>query len=186
MHAERGRSPRQTADAINAARAAGGRVVAVGTTSLRLLESAASEDGHAAAVHGRNSAVHPAGLPLQGGGSAADQLPSATLDPVDAGIGFSAGASGCWRPTPMRWRPATGSTPMATRASWTSGGAPAFRQLTLRSNRQPSDAPGRGPSRRRGRYQARWCEEPARSIAPRFPATRRRARATETWAVAAQ
>ena len=31
--------------AINAARAAGGRIVAVGTTSLRLLETAASEDG---------------------------------------------------------------------------------------------------------------------------------------------
>ena len=39
------RSPRETADALNAARAAGGRIVAVGTTSLRLLESAAAEDG---------------------------------------------------------------------------------------------------------------------------------------------
>ena len=35
----------QTADALNAARAAGGRIVAVGTTSLRLLESAADDDG---------------------------------------------------------------------------------------------------------------------------------------------
>jgi S-adenosylmethionine:tRNA ribosyltransferase-isomerase len=33
-----------TADALNAARRAGGRVVAVGSTSLRLLESAAAED----------------------------------------------------------------------------------------------------------------------------------------------
>ena len=31
--------------ALNAARAKGGRIVAVGTTSLRLLESAATEDG---------------------------------------------------------------------------------------------------------------------------------------------
>src|SRR3546814_14692433 len=34
-----------SADRLNAARAAGGRVIAVGTTSLRLLESAAGEDG---------------------------------------------------------------------------------------------------------------------------------------------
>jgi S-adenosylmethionine:tRNA ribosyltransferase-isomerase len=46
MHAERGVITPQAAAAINAARAAGRRVVAVGTTSLRLLETAASEDGH--------------------------------------------------------------------------------------------------------------------------------------------
>ena len=34
-----------TAERLNAARAKGGRIVAVGTTSLRLLESAATEDG---------------------------------------------------------------------------------------------------------------------------------------------
>ena len=45
MHAEWGTIPGETADALNAARAAGGRIVAVGTTSLRLLESAADEDG---------------------------------------------------------------------------------------------------------------------------------------------
>jgi S-adenosylmethionine:tRNA ribosyltransferase-isomerase len=45
MHAERGVITAETAAAINAARAAGGRVVAVGTTSLRLLESAADETG---------------------------------------------------------------------------------------------------------------------------------------------
>jgi S-adenosylmethionine:tRNA ribosyltransferase-isomerase len=44
MHSEWGTISRETADALNAARAAGGRVVAVGTTSLRLLESAATED----------------------------------------------------------------------------------------------------------------------------------------------
>jgi S-adenosylmethionine:tRNA ribosyltransferase-isomerase len=46
MHSERGEVTSQAAAAINAARAAGGRVVAVGTTSLRLLETAASDDGH--------------------------------------------------------------------------------------------------------------------------------------------
>jgi S-adenosylmethionine:tRNA ribosyltransferase-isomerase len=45
MHPEWGRIEPATADALNAARAAGGRIVAVGTTSLRLLESAAGEDG---------------------------------------------------------------------------------------------------------------------------------------------
>jgi S-adenosylmethionine:tRNA ribosyltransferase-isomerase len=41
MHAERYRVPRSTLDACRAARAGGGRVVAVGTTSVRALESAA-------------------------------------------------------------------------------------------------------------------------------------------------
>ena len=45
MHAEWGRIDRPTADRLNAVRAAGGRVIAVGTTSLRLIESAAGEDG---------------------------------------------------------------------------------------------------------------------------------------------
>ena len=41
MHSERYEIPQATADAIAATRAAGGRVIAVGTTSLRSLESAA-------------------------------------------------------------------------------------------------------------------------------------------------
>lgn len=45
MHAETGLIDTTTADAVNRARAAGGRVVSVGTTSLRLLESAADADG---------------------------------------------------------------------------------------------------------------------------------------------
>lgn len=45
MHAEWGRIEAKVAERLNAARAAGGRVIAVGTTSLRLLESAAGEDG---------------------------------------------------------------------------------------------------------------------------------------------
>jgi S-adenosylmethionine:tRNA ribosyltransferase-isomerase len=45
MHAEWGRVDADTATALNRARERGGRVVAVGTTSLRLLESAAGEDG---------------------------------------------------------------------------------------------------------------------------------------------
>jgi S-adenosylmethionine:tRNA ribosyltransferase-isomerase len=45
MHAELGRVTAETAQAINATRAAGGKVVAVGTTALRLLESAADAEG---------------------------------------------------------------------------------------------------------------------------------------------
>jgi S-adenosylmethionine:tRNA ribosyltransferase-isomerase len=45
MHAEWGRIDAATADRLNEARASGGRLIAVGTTSLRLLESAAGEDG---------------------------------------------------------------------------------------------------------------------------------------------
>jgi S-adenosylmethionine:tRNA ribosyltransferase-isomerase len=45
MHAEFGRISADTAAALTAARARGGRIVAVGTTSLRLLESAVDEDG---------------------------------------------------------------------------------------------------------------------------------------------
>lgn len=45
MHSEWGRIEPDVAARLNAARAAGGRVIAVGTTSLRLLESAAGKDG---------------------------------------------------------------------------------------------------------------------------------------------
>lgn len=45
MHAEYGEVSEETARAINGVKAQGGRVVCVGTTSLRLVESAAGEDG---------------------------------------------------------------------------------------------------------------------------------------------
>lgn len=52
MHAEWGRIDEATAQRLNAARAAGGRLIAVGTTSLRLLESAATEAGDVAPFEG--------------------------------------------------------------------------------------------------------------------------------------
>jgi S-adenosylmethionine:tRNA ribosyltransferase-isomerase len=52
MHAEWGEITQDAAAAINAAAAAGGRVVAVGSTALRLLETAAREDGRLAAFSG--------------------------------------------------------------------------------------------------------------------------------------
>jgi S-adenosylmethionine:tRNA ribosyltransferase-isomerase len=48
MHAEWGRIDGATAAALNETRARGGRIVAIGTTSLRLLESAADEAGNIA------------------------------------------------------------------------------------------------------------------------------------------
>lgn len=45
MHSEWGEIAPATAARLNAVRAGGGRLVAVGTTALRLLESAAAEDG---------------------------------------------------------------------------------------------------------------------------------------------
>jgi len=45
MHAEYCLIPPDIAARLNAIRAKGGRIVAIGTTSLRLLESAAAEDG---------------------------------------------------------------------------------------------------------------------------------------------
>ncbi|MEP5939086.1 MAG: tRNA preQ1(34) S-adenosylmethionine ribosyltransferase-isomerase QueA [Erythrobacter sp.] len=55
MHAEWGRIEPEVADRLNAVRAAGGRIISVGTTSLRLLESAAREDGVIEAFAGDTS-----------------------------------------------------------------------------------------------------------------------------------
>lgn len=52
MHSEWGEVSADAAAALNAVHAAGGRIVCVGTTSLRLLESAASEDGVIRPFHG--------------------------------------------------------------------------------------------------------------------------------------
>lgn len=52
MHSEWGEVSPETAAALNAVRAAGGRIVCVGTTSLRLLESATTEDGVVQPFHG--------------------------------------------------------------------------------------------------------------------------------------
>jgi S-adenosylmethionine:tRNA ribosyltransferase-isomerase len=52
MHEEIGHVSAETAEALNAVRARGGRIVSVGTTSLRLLESAAGDDGRLSAWSG--------------------------------------------------------------------------------------------------------------------------------------
>jgi len=52
IHPEPYRLPPETAEAVNAARGRGGRVVAVGTTSVRTLETCAAEDGTVAPAEG--------------------------------------------------------------------------------------------------------------------------------------
>ena len=55
MHAEFGTVPDEVAEALNETRAKGGRIVAVGSTALRLLESAAGEDGSLRAFSGETA-----------------------------------------------------------------------------------------------------------------------------------
>jgi S-adenosylmethionine:tRNA ribosyltransferase-isomerase len=55
MHAEWGQVTAETADLLNRTRGQGGRIVAVGTTSLRLLESASGEDGRVRPFSGDTS-----------------------------------------------------------------------------------------------------------------------------------
>lgn len=55
MHAERGEIGHGAAEAIGACQAAGGRIVAVGTTTLRLIETAVDESGRARAWCGQTA-----------------------------------------------------------------------------------------------------------------------------------
>lgn len=60
MHSEYCVVPQETADLINRTRAAGGRVICVGTTSCRTIESWAAEDGHMEAKAGwTNIFIYP-------------------------------------------------------------------------------------------------------------------------------
>ncbi len=64
MHAERGVISAQAAAEINATKAAGGRVIPVGTTALRLIESAA-QDGRLAAWEGATDIFITPGFEFQ-------------------------------------------------------------------------------------------------------------------------
>lgn len=66
MHAEWGRIDAATADRINATRAAGGRAIAVGTTSLRLIESAADEAGRVHPFEGDTAIFITPGVRIKG------------------------------------------------------------------------------------------------------------------------
>jgi S-adenosylmethionine:tRNA ribosyltransferase-isomerase len=87
MHAEWGRIDAATAARLNAARASGARVIAVGTTSLRLLESAAGEDGTIHPFEGDTAIFITPGYRFRAIGGLPHQLPPPALDPVHAGLG---------------------------------------------------------------------------------------------------
>ena len=86
MHGEWYDVPQATVDAISRARGRGGRVLAVGTTTLRALESAAA-GGDAEGRARRDPALHPARLPLPRGRAPAHQLPPAEVHAAHAGVG---------------------------------------------------------------------------------------------------
>ena len=65
MHAEWGEVSAAAAAAINRARATGGRIVAVGTTALRLLETAARPDGTVEPFAGDTSIFITPGVPIR-------------------------------------------------------------------------------------------------------------------------
>jgi S-adenosylmethionine:tRNA ribosyltransferase-isomerase len=81
MHAEWGTIPADVADRLNAARAAGRRIVAVGTTSLRLLESAVDADGVIRPFSGDTSIFITPGYPIRGADALMTNfhLPKSTL-----------------------------------------------------------------------------------------------------------
>ena len=64
MHAERGEISPDTAAAINRARDQGGRILAVGTTTLRLLETAVQPDGKIAPFSGETAIFIRPGTPV--------------------------------------------------------------------------------------------------------------------------
>lgn len=65
MHFESGVLSGETAARLNAVRAAGGRIVAVGTTSLRILESACDDEGRLSAFAGATDIFITPGRPVR-------------------------------------------------------------------------------------------------------------------------
>jgi S-adenosylmethionine:tRNA ribosyltransferase-isomerase len=106
MHAEWGEVTAETADRLNRAREAGGRIVAVGTTSLRLLESATGEDGGIRPFSGDTSIFITPGY----------RFKAVDLLVTNFHLPRSPASTSCSAPTPMRSRGNTGFTPMAMRA----------------------------------------------------------------------
>jgi len=113
LHAEAFRVGEEAAAAISAARARGGRVVAVGTTVVRTLEACAAADGSVRPGEGRTDLYILPGHPFR----AADailtnfHLPRSTLLMLVAAF---AGARRSWRPTARRSAWGIVSTPTAT------------------------------------------------------------------------
>ena len=163
MHAEWGTVDAAAAAAVNEARAAGGRVVAVGTTSLRLLETAAGDDGALAPFAGETDIFITPGYRFK----IVDllltnfHLPRSTLFMLVCALRRHRTHEARLRGTPSK--AATGSTPTAT-AACSSGTEP--------NDRNGFQAAGHG---RRGPPRPRW-KPPMAASRPRrsCPWARRR------------
>ena len=86
MEAEWGEVSPFAAAEINRCRTGGGHVIALGTTSLRLLESAVGGDGTLEPFSGDTDLIHHARLPLQGRRYPDHEFPPAEVDAVHAGL----------------------------------------------------------------------------------------------------
>ncbi len=136
MHAEWGRVDAATASALNAARARGGRIVAVGTTSARLIESAADESGAVRPFQGETAIFVTPGyrfravdalltnfhLPrstlfmLVSGFSGLDVMRRAYAHAIEAGYRFYSYGDACLLLGPDRRRAASPQADAASRA----------------------------------------------------------------------
>ena len=85
MHSEWGRVDAETAERLNGVRASGGRLIAVGTTSLTPSRKRGRRGWGHPPVRRRHGDLHHARIPLQGRERAHHQLPPAPLDLVHAG-----------------------------------------------------------------------------------------------------
>ena len=92
MHSEFCMISQETADTINETRKNGGRVICVGTTSCRTIESWAAPDGTLQATAGWTGYLYLSGLSFQGDGLPDYQFPSAGEYAYHAG--FGAGRTG--------------------------------------------------------------------------------------------
>ena len=150
MHAEWGRIDADTAARLNAARATGGRIIAVGTTSLRLLESAADEAGRVRPFEGDTAIFITPGYRFRAidGLITNFHLPRSTLFMLVSAL---MGLETMQRPMPMRSREGY--------RFYSYGDA----SLLLPRMLSPSAAYGR--RRRPGRCVAAWRQEEALDLA---------------------
>ena len=100
IHSERYRVPEPTAAAVERARAEGRRIVAVGTTSVRVLETVFGEPERRAA-RGAHPAADHARVPVPRHRGDDHELPPAAVDPAGAGDGVRRGRADA-RPVPYR------------------------------------------------------------------------------------
>ena len=119
MHSEHYYMPQATADLINKTKARGGRVIAVGTTSCRTIESVAQREGPLSGERRLDGHLPLSRLHLPGGGRPHHQFPPAGEHADYAG--FRLGRQGERPSTPTTWpsRSATAFSALATPCSST-------------------------------------------------------------------